>query len=205
MKLYYAAGTSAFRCRWLLEELGADYELVALDLARGEHKDPDYVDRVHPLGSVPALVDGEQTLIESAAIVLALADRDPERRLAPAVDDPARGLYYQWAFFAMTNLYAVVHGVYVRFFFGGAAAQDDERAALGRQLAVTDAILREGPYLLGERFTAADVLFGGVLVWADACGLLNGREPQAAYLARLRERPAFQRADAPPPPPSAAS
>ena len=91
MKLYYAAGTSAFRCRWILEELALDYELVAVDLARGEHKDPDYIASVHPLGSVPALVDGDQTLIESAAIVLALADRDPEGRLAPAPGDRARG------------------------------------------------------------------------------------------------------------------
>ncbi|MEZ4449013.1 MAG: glutathione S-transferase family protein [Nannocystaceae bacterium] len=197
MKLYYAAGTSAFRCRWILEELGVDHELVHLDLARGEHKAQAYVDEVHPLGSVPALVDGDQTLIESAAIVLYLADRDPERRLAPALDDPARGPYYQWSFFAMTNLYAVVHGVYVRHFFGGATANDDERAALARQLAVTDALLRARPFLLGDRLTAADVLVGGLLVWADACGLLGGREPQASYLARLRARPAFQRAMAP--------
>lgn len=196
MKLYYAAGTSAFRCRWMLEELGADHELVHLDLAKGEHKDQAYVDEVHPLGSVPALVDGDRTLIESAAIVLYLADRDPERRFAPAIDDPARGHYYQWSFFAMTNLYTVVHAAYVRHFFGGAAASDDERAALARQLAITDGLLREGPFLLGDRFTAADVLVGGLLVWADACGLLAGREPQAGYLARLRARPAFQRAAA---------
>ncbi len=205
MKLYYTPGTSAFRCRWLIEELGADHEVVPVDLGKGEHKTPEYVANVHPLGSVPALVHGEQTLIESAAIVLYLADQDPELRLAPPLASPERGLYYQWTLFAMTGLYNTVHGPYVRVFFGGAAASEEERAAFARQLAITDEQLDKHPFLLGDTFSAADVIFGGLLVWADAAGLLAGREPQTSYLARLRERPAFKRAEADPSGPSPAS
>ncbi|MCA9660869.1 MAG: glutathione S-transferase family protein [Myxococcales bacterium] len=196
IRLYYAPKTSSFRCRWMLEELGVDHELVPVDLAKGEHKRPEYVADVHPLGSVPALVVDGETYLESAAIVCFLADRDPERRFAPTLDDAARGRYLQWIFFAMTDLYAVVHAVYVRHFFGGAAASDDERAAFERIVALTDGALTSGPFLLGERFTAADVIVGGVLVWAADCGLLRDRSPTADYLARVRARPAFVRAEA---------
>lgn len=195
MKLYYAPKTSAFRCRWMLEELGAPHELVTVSLRHGEHKKPEYL-KVHPLGSVPALVDGDDNFIESAAIVMHLADKDPEQRFAPAVGTPERGHYYQWILFAMTNLYQAVHTPYLRYFFRNETATTEERDALARHLAVTDELLRAGPYLLGERFTAADVVFGGLLVWAEACGLLLGREPHASYLERLKARPAFQRAAA---------
>ncbi len=194
MKLYHAPGTSAFRCRWMLEELGAPYELVNLSLAAGEHKRPEYL-QVHPLGSVPALVDdGDNAFIESAAIVMHLADQDPEQRFAPALGTPARGHYYQWILFAMTSLYAAAHTPYLRKFFRGEDATPEEVQALAHQLAITDDLLRRQPFLLGEAFSAADIVFGGLLVWADACGLLLGREPHAAYLERLRARPAFQRA-----------
>jgi glutathione S-transferase len=193
LKLFYTPKTSAFRCRWLLEELGEPYALTRVDFARREHKQPEYL-KIHPLGSVPALQDGELTLIESAAIVLHLADRDPQRRFAPPVGSPERGAYYQWVLFAMTNMYEVVHGPYLRFFMRGEAGTEAERGALARLLALTDEALTRHPFLLGEQFTAADVVVGGLLVWADAAGLLHGRAPQTAYLERLRERPAFQRA-----------
>lgn len=195
MKLYHSHGTSAFRCRWMLEELGTPYELVNLSLGAGEHKRPEYL-QIHPLGSVPALVDGDNNFIESAAIVMHLADQDPEQRFAPALASPARGHYYQWILFAMTSLYPAVHNPYLRKFFRGEDGTPEEAQALARQLAITDELLARQPFLLGEDFSAADIVFGGQLVWADACGLLQGREPHAAYLERLRARPAFQRAAA---------
>ena len=81
MKLYFAPRTRAVRARWLLEELGVPYELIKLDLARQENTTPAYL-AVHPLGEVPALVDGDVTLLESLAICLHLADRFPEKHLA---------------------------------------------------------------------------------------------------------------------------
>ena len=193
MKLYHAHQTSAFRCRWMLEELGAPHELVNLSLGAGEHKQPGYL-QVHPLGSVPALVDGDRTYIESAAIVMHLADKDPEQRFAPPVGSPERGHYYQWILFAMTNLDHAIHTPYLRYLFQQKTATTDEREVLARNLAVTDDLLRRQPFLVGERFTAADVVFGGLILWAEACGLLLGREPQVSYLERLKARPAFQRA-----------
>ena len=195
MKLYHSPGTSAFRCRWMLEELGTPYELINLSLGAGDHKQPEYM-KIHPLGSVPALVAGEHSFIESAAIVMHLADQDPEQRFAPPPASPARGHYYQWILFAMTSLYPAVHTPYLRKFFRGEDGTPEEVQALARQLAITDDLLGNQDFLLAEGFSAADIVFGGQLVWADACGVLLGREPHTAYLERLRARPAFQRAAA---------
>ena len=195
MKLYHSPGTSAFRCRWMLEELGTPYELINLSLGAGDHKRPEYL-KVHPLGSVPALVAGEHSYIESAAIVMHLADQDPEQRFAPPPGSPARGHYYQWILFAMTSLYPAVHTPYLRKFFRGEDGTAEEAQALAGKLAITDELLTAQPFLLADGFSAADIVFGGQLVWADACGLLLGREPHTAYLERLRARPAFQRAAA---------
>ena len=103
MKLYYAPQTRAVRPRWLLEEIGAPYTLVRLDMSKGEHKTPEYV-KIHPHGAVPALVDGDVTMFESAAICAYLADKFPEKRLAPPVGSPARATYYQWIIYSMATL-----------------------------------------------------------------------------------------------------
>lgn len=197
LKLFHAAMTSSFRCRWTLEETGLPHKVVHMSLARADHKRPDYL-KIHPLGSVPALVDGDNVVIESAAICMYVAEQDPERRLVPPEGSIARGHYYQWILFAMTNLDSVVHGTYLRA-FGRApeqrhdTANDDERAALRRQLALLDGAIGKG-WVLGDQFTTADIVLGGLLVWADTAGQLRGAGPAESYLARLRERPAFQRA-----------
>src|SRR4051794_3745039 len=104
LKLYYVPRTRAVRARWMLEELGVPHELHRVDLANGEHRSPEYLARVHPLGHVPVLVDGETAIFESAAIIAYLADRFPEKQLAPAPGSPERGPYYQWMFYAVTEL-----------------------------------------------------------------------------------------------------
>lgn len=196
-KLFHTAMTSSFRCRWTLEETGLPHELVPMDLARADHKSPEYL-KIHPLGNVPALVHGDATVIESAAICMYIAEQDPERRLVPPEGTIARGHYFQWILFAMTNLYGAVHPIYLRAYFSapdkrGETATDDDRAALRRQLALLDPHIANG-WILGDRFTTADIIVGGLLVWADTSGQLRGAGPAEAYLARLRERPAFQRA-----------
>ena len=103
LKLYFAPRTRATRPRWLLEELGVPYELVELDMSKQEHKQLPYL-RIHPLGRVPALADGDQVIFESAAICMYLADKFPEKKLAPAVGTPERGQYYQWMVYAGATL-----------------------------------------------------------------------------------------------------
>src|SRR5262245_31306553 len=103
LKLYYASQTRAGRPRWLLEEIGTPYELVRLELAKSDQKKPAYL-KINPNGTVPALVDGDLALFESAAICQYLADKFPDKKLAPPVGTPARGRYYQWIHYAMSAL-----------------------------------------------------------------------------------------------------
>ena len=124
MKLYYAPQTRAGRPRWLLEELGVPYEIVPVDLAQGEHKKPEYM-KIHPHGAVPALADGDLVLFESAAICMYLADKYPEKKLAPAVGTPARGLYYQWMIYTMATLEPPV----VQIFLNTVMLPEAERSA----------------------------------------------------------------------------
>lgn len=197
MKLYYAAQTRGFRPRWLLEEAGTPYELVPLSLGTREHKSDEYL-RIHPLGSIPALVDGDQAIIDSTAICLHIADRTGNG-LAPALASPERAAYYQWILFAMTSIEPIVGPVYIRGFRHPTesrhqTATDEEREKLAPLLAPIQTQLAAHPYIIGEQFTAADVVLGSVLDWADRVGLLRDAQDLRVYLETLRRRDAFARA-----------
>ncbi len=196
--LYYAPRTRAFRARWLLEELAIPYELHRVDLAHGEQRTPEFR-RIHPLGAVPALVDGEHVLIESAAICLHLADRYPKAKLAPPPESPQRGAYYQWSVFAVATLDPLVAPVFARGFRWPEqrrleTATDDEHERFVRLAAALRRPLLEGPFILGDEFTTADVLVGSVLAWAKTVGLLRSAPELEPYLRRLEDRPAYARA-----------
>jgi glutathione S-transferase len=198
MKLYYAPQTRAVRPRWLLEEIGAPYTLVRLDMSKGEHKMPEYV-KIHPHGAVPALVDGDVTMFESAAICAYLADKFPEKRLAPPVGSPARAPYYQWLIYSMATLEPPVlqvlsHTVMLPEAERSAAAAEEGRAKFGQIADVLTQALEGKSFLLGEQFSAADVMIGSTLIWGQMLGLLNDYPALAAYVGRLAGRPAFQRA-----------
>ena len=201
MKLYYATQTRAVRPRWLLEEIGAPHELVRLDLSKGEHKRPEYL-ALNPNGTVPTLVDGDLTLFESAGICQYLADKFPDKRLAPPVGTPARGLYYQWIHYAMSGLEPPAIAIFVHTIQKPEAERipvivTEARQALAGALGVVDRALASRTYMLGDQFTVADVMIGSTLVWCQMMGLLGGNLKVAtAYLGRLAARPAFQRASA---------
>jgi glutathione S-transferase len=200
MKLYYASQTRAVRPRWLLEEIGAPYTLVRLDMSKGEHKTAEYV-KIHPHGAVPALVDGDVTIFESAAICAYLADKFPETRLAPPVGSVARAPYYQWIIYSMATLEPPVlqvfsHTVMLPEAERSAAAAEEGRAKFAEIAPVLTRALEGRSFMLGEQFSAADVMIGSSLVWAQLLGLLNDHPALAAYVGRLAARPAFQRAQA---------
>lgn len=200
MKLYYAPRTRATRPRWLLEEVGAPYELVRLDMSKGEHKAPAYL-KIHPHGSVPALVDGDFVLFESAAICAYLADKFPEWNLAPAVGTQARGHYYQWMFYSMATLEPPLLEVFLNTVMlpepqRSAAAAENGKKRFADIAAVLTPALAGKQFILGEQFTAADVMIGSMLGWGKALGLLNEHAELQAYVKRLTQRPAFQRANA---------
>ncbi|NMO19867.1 glutathione S-transferase family protein [Pyxidicoccus fallax] len=201
MKLYFAPRTRAVRPRWLLEELGVPYELVRLDVARQENSTPSYL-AVHPLGDVPALVDGDVTLLESLAICLHLADRFPEKHLAPPPGSAERGPYYQWMVFAEVSLDAGV----MEFYRHARLSEEQQasthsaeelarhRTRLGAVLDIIDGGLDGREVLVGGTFTAADVVMASILHLANRLGLLDGHPRLVEYVRRHAQRPAVRKA-----------
>jgi glutathione S-transferase len=185
----------------MLEEIGIPYDVVRLNLPAGEHKTPEYL-RKNPNGTVPTLVDGDVVLFESAAICQYLADKFPEKRLAPPVGTPARGLYYQWIHYAMCGLEPPTLTIFLHTIQKPEGERipklvDDARPQLGAALRVIEQALAGRTFLLGDQFTAADVMVGSTVGWAQMMGIVGNDLPGvAAYVARLRERPAYQRAAA---------
>jgi len=191
MKLYFAPRTRSVRPRWMLEELGIAYELVRLDVSKGETSAPEYL-ALHPLGAVPVLVDGDLTLRESAAICLYLADRFPEQQLAPPPGAPERGAYYGWLLFAEGSVESAVLA-----FYGTShppEVQATHRDRLQRVLGVVDAALEGREVLVGERFSAADVVMASILHLAHQLQLLEGHPRLLDYVRRHTMRPAVRRA-----------
>jgi len=184
----------------MLEEVGAPYELVRLDLSKGDHKQPEYM-KIHPHGAVPALVDGDLALFESAAICAYLADKFPEKRLAPPFATPERGLYYQWIVYSMATMEPPVLKVFLNTRFlpeeKRSPAAVEEGKTQWQQVARTlEAALAGKSYLVGDQFTAADLMVASIAGWSQFLGLLEGFPKLGEYVARLAERPAFQRANA---------
>lgn len=192
MKLYFAPRTRSTRAHWMLEELGIPYEIAIVDLAAKENREPGYL-RVHPLGQVPALVDGDVTVFESIAICMYLADKYSERGLAPPVSSPLRALYYQWLLLCPSTLEPAIgrwsqHGGDVT-----EAEREKARARFAEAAEVLARPLATGQYMLGDSFSTVDVIVGSNLNWARRVGLLDGREVLSDYVDRLLARPAARR------------
>ena len=190
MKLYWCPKTRAFRALWMLEELGVPYERVLIDI-----RDPEATrDRIFrlasPMGKVPALEDGATRLWDSGAICAYLADQYPQAILAPPIGDPSRGRYLQWLMYPN----AVIEPAMVECF----SKQPVSTAAHGwgsfeQMLGVLREGLATGPWVLGARFTAADVMLGTACRFLLQFGLITAEaEPAiASYVTRCEGRPAF--------------
>jgi len=193
--LYYAPRTRAARVAFLLEELGIPYDRKVLDLAAGDNKQPAYLD-VHPHGLVPALCDGDTMVFETAAICMHLADRFPEKGLAPAPGTPDRAAYYQWIVYSVATLEPALADIFVQ----GQRPEGERDAAVlrsGRERFAQSAAVLENalkrPYLVGGRFGVADILIGSMLVWGGVMGLLEAHPRLAEYAGQISARPAFGR------------
>ena len=197
MKLYYVPRTRAWRPRGMLEELGVPYELVRLDPSKGETRTAEHLAR-QPLGHVPALEDGPVRMFESAGICLYLAERFPEKGFLPPLATPGRAATYQWLFYAMTELEPPCVALSAEKkkpeAERNAAAVEDAKARFKKAAGALEPVLSGGEYLLGPALAVADVVTGAVLAWARALGALEGLPATEAYLARLKERPAWKRA-----------
>ncbi|MFN3838922.1 MAG: glutathione S-transferase family protein [Brevundimonas sp.] len=180
--------------RWMLEEVGRPYRTVALDYAT-TMKAPDYL-AINPMGKVPAITHRGVVVTECAAICAYLADAFPDAGLAPATDDPMRGPYYRWMFFAAGPVEAAVTAKSLGLL---APAEKSAMAGYGSFDQVVDGLesaLTQAPWLLGEQFTAADVYVGSQIAWGLMFKSLPARPAFQAYADRLNARPAAVRARA---------
>ena len=187
--LYHSVASRGFVPLWLLEEMGVPFEIADTDIRSGGQKAPDYL-KINPMGKVPALRDGETIVTEVPAICLYLADKYSYGTLAPRIDEPERGAYLRWTVFATAVFEPAAY-------LGTTDPAQARGVGWGTQQAMLGTLeqaLTPGPWLLGERFSAADVVLGGVF----AIAYFNKRIPARAvfdtYNARLGERPAFKRA-----------
>jgi glutathione S-transferase len=191
--LYYAPQTRATGTRVLLEELGAPYDLHVLNMKAGEQRQPAYL-AINPLGKVPAIGHRGQLVTEQVAIFIYLADLSPRAGLTPALDDVMRGPYLRWiAYYGSSFEPALIDRAMKR---EPAPASQSPYGDYDIMLGALATQLAKGPYLLGERMTAADVLWGTAFNWTMKFGLVPKTDVFAAYAERMTARPAFQRVTA---------
>lgn len=191
--LFHSPHTRSTGALILLEELGAPYDLHVLNMKAGEQRQPAYL-AVNPMGKVPAVRHGDAIVTEQVAVYLYLADLFPEAGLAPQIGDPLRGPYLRWmAFYAACFEPAVVD----RFRKSEPGPQTmSPYGDYDTMLGTVVAQLAKGPYLLGERFSAADVLWGTALGWTTMFDLVPKLPEIMDYVNRIGSRPAAARIQA---------
>jgi glutathione S-transferase len=191
LTLFHAPNSRSCAARALLEELGVPYDLHVLNLKKNEQRAPAYL-AINPMGKVPAILHGDALVTEQPAIFIYLADLFPEAGLAPAPGDPLRGPYLRWLAFYGSSFEPAITDLAMK-----REPTPPMMCPYGdydTMLATLTAQLRAGPYLLGERFSAADVLWGSSLVWATMFKLVPELPEVMAYIDRVGSRPAARRA-----------
>ncbi|HTT08689.1 MAG TPA: glutathione S-transferase family protein [Gammaproteobacteria bacterium] len=199
LTLYGSPGSRSTRVAWALEEIGAEYDYIKINLRRGSQYSPAYL-AINPAGKVPALVDGGFVLTESAAICTYLGEKYPQSGLVPpAVDSQIRADFFKWIFFVMTELEQPLWTLWKH----EAVLPMDKRlpqiaptaqwefAAAARILALR---LDRREYLVGDGFTAADIFAAETLSWARNAKVALGHAALERYADAVLARPAHLRA-----------
>ena len=192
--LYHASPSRSSVVLWMLEEVGAPYDIKLLKLSEGDNLKPDYL-AINPMGKVPALKHGDTIITEVAAICAYLADEFPDAKLSVPIGTPRRGVYLKWLFFGPGCLEPAVTDR------AAPRKEPARRAMLGygdfdTTMDVLAKAVEKGPWLMGEQFTAADVVIGANIRWGTIFKLIPERKEFVDYAARIAARPAAQRAEA---------
>ena len=191
---YHNPMSRARMIHYMLEEVGAPYRVELISLQKGEQKQPAFL-KINPMGKLPAIVHRGVTVTETAAICAYLADAFPAAQLAPRLDDPARGTYLRWMFFGAS---CVDPGIIDRMLH---RPTPEQTGALGygtfeNMAVVLEQAITPGPWILGDRFSAADVYIGSQINFGMMTKVLEPRPSFTAYAERISQRPAFKRFDA---------
>jgi len=192
MRLYEFGPTRALRARWTLQELGVEFEAVSVNLLAGEHLTPEFL-RLNPVAKLPVLVDGDQVLTESAAIVLYLAEKYPEGRLLPA-SVAERAQAYRWLLFTVTELEQPLWRMARHKFLYPEQKRSQEDIQLAREdirpmLEVIDRHMQGRSYVVGDSVTVTDFVLAYTLDWADIEALLEDFPVLEQYMQSMYRRP----------------
>jgi glutathione S-transferase len=191
--LYYNPFSRARIAHWMLEEIGTPYRIELVSFEKREHKQPSFL-AVNPMGKVPAIVHRSTVVTECGAICAYLADAFPAVRLAPRNEEPTRGTYLRWMFFGAGCLEPAL----IDRLLNRPPAERTTSVGYGTYSDTLDTLekaLSSGPYILGDRFSAADIFVGSQIDYGLMSKSLEPRPVFASYLARISERPAFKRRD----------
>ena len=189
MKHYFYPTSRAVTTDWMLKELDAPHEQIVVDMPGGEQNSPEYR-AINPMGKVPALVDGDAVVTETAAICAYLADKFADKGLAPPPGSTERGNYYRYLFFPCVTLEPLLSVNSL-----GVEVPNPQSMGWGdmpRGMATVESMTPETGWALGEQFTAADVVFGGALALFSSLKMMELSPKVAAYVERIKTRPAYQ-------------
>lgn len=191
MKLYEFAPTRSIRARWILQELAVDFEAVSVNLAAGEHRNPEFLE-LNPAGKVPVLVDGDLVLTESVAIVLYLAEKYSERGFVPTNLD-LRAELYRWVLFAVTELEQPLWRIARHTTLYPQRDRLPADVVLARRdflpmVSILEKHMTDRSYLVADRVTAADFVVAYTLDWAGEVELLGDCPALRNYLERMYDR-----------------
>lgn len=190
---FHAPQSRSGGARALFEELGVEYDLHVLNLKTNEQRQPAYL-AINPMGKVPAIRHGAALITEQPAVFIYLADLYPGAKLAPPIGDPQRGPYLRWMVFYGSSFEPAVVDKSLQH--ASAAPMSSPYGDYDTMLKTLTDQLERGPYLLGETFSAVDVLWGTALNWTTRFKLVPDLPVIRAYIERITSRPAMQRAAA---------
>ena len=194
MRLYHVPNSSSQRVLWLLEEIGEPYDLTVLGDRASRLDDPEHMAR-HPMGRVPVVESDGEFMFESAAICLQIADSYPSAGLIPPPGTQERGLVYQWSLFAITEIQAkMIQSRMSRE--SDPQGSETAKESLLEAARVLEKALDGHDYLVGNRFTVADVLVSATLAGVRRYDVAELPRGLNAYLDAMDARPAKQRAEA---------
>jgi glutathione S-transferase len=192
MQLYEFAPTRSIRVRWMLQELGVDFESITVNLATGEHRRPEFL-KINPAGKLPVLVDDDLVLTESVAIVLYLAEKYPNKRLLPT-DLKLRSQVYRWLLFTATELEQPLWRITHHTALYPEHLRLPAEVSLARQdfkdmVAVMEKHTQGCEFIVGDTVTVADFVCAYTLDWANEIGLIDGCPQLFQYMERMYARP----------------
>ena len=193
MKHYYNPMSRAVTTDWMLKELDAEHEQIIIDFTAGENNSSHFR-KINPMGKLPVLVDGGTVVTEVAAICAYLADKFAQKKLAPAIDSVDRATYYRYLFLTSNTIEPA-------FSLANSGLEHPDPMSAGwgdmpRVLATIEAMTPENGWALGEQFSAADVVFGSLLDFAMVFNWIDASPKVAAYVSRIRQRPAYRESHA---------